>query len=194
MSEEVSLGSIASIRLGQNVKEAEPSSNTGIRLIRIKEVNAGYLKETSDLPFADIDSDKVKAWIEPDDILLPTRGLRMSAMLIQSTTEPLMTTNHIAIIKVMHDRILPEFCLWYLNSPEGQLALENQRKATTTVPQISNKDLMNVKIPMPSLVVQSKIVEMNSNWLKQEEIYKRLMLNGFELTQAACRKLVNGGF
>lgn len=193
MSEEVSLGSIATIRLGQNVKEAEPSSNVGVRFIRIKEVNAGYLKETSDLPFANIEPQKVKAFIEPGDIVLPTRGLRMSAMLIQTSTELLMTTNHIAIIKVMHERILPEFCLWYLNSPEGQQALENQRKATTSVPQISNKDLMNVKIPTPSLLVQSKIIEVNRNWLQQEDIYKKLMLNGFELTQAVCRQLVKGG-
>jgi len=193
MTTSVLLGEIASVRLGQNVKESESAPDKGIRFIRIKETEAGYFNDTSVLPFAAIEMDKVKAFIEAGDIVLPVRGLRMDAMLIQTANEPLMTTNHMAVIKVRDDNVIPEFCLWYLNSPGGQQALENQRKGATSVPQISSKDLMNVPIPLPTLLIQKQIVEMNSNWLQQKSIYQKLILNGSELTQAACQHLIKGG-
>ncbi|HIF9474029.1 TPA: restriction endonuclease subunit S [Photobacterium damselae] len=190
---QVQLGDISTIRLGQAVKETPSPQGKGVRLIRIKEIVPGNFDDIRDLPYADISNNDVKLLIAPYDIVLPIRGLRMDAMLLNRNNEDVMTTNHVAVIRCHNDRILPNFCLWYLNSPAGQQALANQRKGATSVPQISLKDLMSIHIPLPSFDVQMKISSLYNNWLAQKNIYKQIMLNGDELTLSVCNEILQKG-
>lgn len=189
------LAGVADIYLGQTFREkAEATnSNSGVRLIQIKDIREGEMLGTDILPYAEIEPSKLKVKLTGGEILLPLRGTRTAAMIFRKShiPEDVTTTNQVAIISPKDSRVKLEFLHWYFNSSIGRKALDAIRTGVT-IPNISIKNLSEIIIPLPNTDVQNKIIKLYNAWNSQKAVLHELLSNGEKLADAAFLKIING--
>ncbi|EJZ60245.1 restriction endonuclease subunit S [Pseudomonas sp. TH49] len=196
MIKNIKLSSIAKISLGHTFREKAEAvtSTSGVRLVQIKDVREGVLEDIEQLPFADVDPEKLKIHLALNDVLLPLRGNRSEAM-IYSVSDPkilVTTTNQVAIIKSIDKSVIPAYFHWYFNSSFGRKALESIRGGAT-IPNISIKNLYEVEVPVPSVEEQVEILRVYSSWSKQKAVLQELLTNGESLMASLCAQIMGVG-
>ena len=194
MSESVKLSDVVEIVLGQTFRgKAESSdSSSEIKLIQIKNIIDACINNVNHLPYADISVEKLKINVQQNDLLLPLRGNKFrSSLYTCNFSETLVTTtNQIAIIRSISDKIDIKYLLWYLNSISGRNALAQISKGAT-IPSIKKSDLSAIDIPLPTIRKQLKIVAIYFNWLEQTKLLNEMLINGDKLTERYCYDLSN---
>ncbi|WP_299194893.1 restriction endonuclease subunit S [uncultured Amphritea sp.] len=188
----VQLSDIAEIKLGQTFRgKAEASDNaSGIKLVQIRDIHEGTL-ESSSLSFANIDKEKLKVRVIDNDLLLPLRGSRYEMCIFKSMTgDVVTTTNQVAIIRSVSNKVNLEYLLWYFNSTLGRAKLASLNTGTT-VPKINSAQLTSFQFPLPDTSTQDAIVELYRNWNKQKFILSEMLINGEMLVESACRSILD---
>ncbi|WP_277590865.1 hypothetical protein [Pseudomonas chlororaphis] len=187
---------VADVSLGQTFRERaetdEPMS--GIRLIQIKDIREGELRDITDLPYADIEPSKLKVKLLTGDLLLPLRGTRTEAMIFrgEGAVGEVTTTNQVAIIRPMTELVSLDYLHWFFNSEIGSVALESIR-TKATIPNISVRNLIEISLPVPDVEGQKKIVEIYHNWRMQKEALRELLRNGEKIVASAAYKILSRG-
>lgn len=179
------------VRAGHTFRgKAEDGSRIdGYKVIQIKDIREGGV-DLSNLPFAAVESGKLKNTLHTGDILFPLRGNRIEAVLLTlPDKQPVITTNQVAILSMPMDGVNAAYVCWYLNSSEGRSQV-SRLKVGSVISSISLKDLSNLPVPQPSLCIQLKIAKAYKNWISQKKILESLASNGEELLGAFCTKLL----
>jgi len=196
MEREVKLRTTADVSLGQTFRERAETdkSISGIRLIQIKDIREGELLDVTGLPYADIEPSKLKVKLIDGDLLLPLRGTRTEAMIFRggSSREDVTTTNQVAIIRPKDGLVRLDYLHWFFNSDIGSLTLESIR-TTATIPNISVRNLAEIKLPVPDDNAQKEIVAIYNNWRLQKENLHELIINGEAIMASAAQKILNRG-
>jgi len=192
LSESVKLSDVVEIVLGQTfrVKAESSDSSSEIKLIQIRDIVDACIDNIENLPYANLSVDKLKIKIQQNDLLLPLRGNKFRASLFTCDflNAPVTTTNQIAILRSISDRIDIKYILWYFNSISGRNALAQISKGAT-IPSINRSELSAIEIPIPSLQKQLKIVDIYFNWLEQTKVLKEMLINGEKLAEQHCLDL-----
>ncbi|AZD98388.1 restriction endonuclease subunit S [Pseudomonas chlororaphis] len=187
---------IADVSLGQTFRERAETDDpmSGIRLIQIKDVREGELRDITGLPYADIEPSKLKVKLLAGDLLLPLRGTRTEAMIFrgEGTVGEVTTTNQVAIIRPMTELVSLDYLHWFFNSEIGSVALESIR-TKATIPNISVRNLIEINLPVPDVEGQKKIVEIYHNWRMQKEALRELLHNGEKIVASAAYKILSRG-
>ncbi|WP_226646922.1 restriction endonuclease subunit S [Microbulbifer variabilis] len=191
MGKQVTLSEVASITLGQTFRRKAEAADGEVKLVQIKDLQEGRLSDIDHLPFAAIDKMKLKVTLAKGDILLPLRGERIVASLVDfnDLKNKVTTTNQVAIIRASSAKLNIEYLLWFFNSKIGQQSIKKIRFGST-VPNISLSVLKELVIPLPSLNEQHEIIEIYKNWFKQKQIMHELICNGECLIDKLCLKIL----
>lgn len=188
------LSHIADVTLGQTFRERAETDSTesGIRLIQIKDVREGELNDVTSLPYADIEPSKLKVKLLAGDLLLPLRGTRTEAMVFRGESGNVTTTNQVAIIRPSQDGgVSLEYLHWFFNSVEGSVLLESIR-TSSSIPNISVKNLLDISVPVPSVKKQKQIVDVYHNWCAQRAKLLELIVNGENMVASAAHEMLGG--
>ena len=95
----------------------------------------------------------------PNDILISTKGTVGKVALIGEIVEPMIASQAIHIIRLDSNyTVEPKFLYMFLKSNIGQTLIK--RLSTGTImPQITTKEIRELKIPIPSIEQQQKIIK-----------------------------------
>lgn len=67
--------------------------------------------------------------------------------------------SHVLVVRVEPDKALPAFVAYFLRSPQGQLAIEESKGAKTTKQtELGTSKLGKIRLPLPSLQDQARLV------------------------------------
>lgn len=185
------LSEVAEIKAGHTFrgKADDPGRLEGIRIIQIKDIKEGGVNPAG-LSFAAVEGDRVSNVLEEGDILFPLRGSRVEAMVFPQWTEgKVITTNQVAVIRVTGVAARSEYISWYLNSDKGKRSVASL-KVGSVVSNIGLRDLSALKLPIPALEVQDRILELRKNWLARKSVLEEMLLVGQELSELACLKFM----
>jgi len=94
------------------------------------------------------------------------------------------------ILRLRFKNILPLFLNAFFHTTQGKRLLNSKKKGTTSVWAIYQKDLFKIKIPLPSLETQKKIVEK----LSAVQEYKKKLLKQKQLLQELFESVLNKSF
>lgn len=195
LSNLVTLSSIVDVLLGQTFRSKAESSDpkSGAKVIQIRDLSDTSITDVEHLPYANLQSDKIKIFLEYQDLLLPLRGNKhlVSFFDKKSTSLPITITNQIAALRIKSEKVNVKYLFWFFNSKAGRGKLEQISKGST-ISQINRKDLENLKVPLPSLAEQKKIIEAHSLWLEQKDTLIELLDNGEKLIEKYCYSVVGG--
>ncbi|SDZ79487.1 type I restriction enzyme, S subunit [Thalassobacillus cyri] len=117
-----------------------------------------------------------KAILQNENILISRVGTIGKSAFVTKELEGSVTNQHITIIQVDKNKLLPEYFNFYMQTPWAIEQLE--QKATGAAQQfIRLKDIKELKVPVPELEEQQAIVsdiskqlQLNSDKELQEEI------------------------
>lgn len=170
-------------------KAEDGSRNDGYKVVQIKDIREGGV-DFSVLPFAAVEPGKAKNILRSDDILIPLRGNRIEAVLLELPSDlSVITTNQVAILGAPREGVKSAYICWYLNSSEGHSQI-SRLKVGSVISNIGLKDLSDLLVPLPNPDTQTKIAKAYKNWICQKQILESLTRNGEEILGAFCTQLL----
>lgn len=170
-------------------KAEDVRRSDGYKVVQIKDIREGGV-DFSALPFAAVEPGKAKNILRSDDILIPLRGNRIEAVLLElPSDQPVITTNQVAILRAPETGVNSAYICWYLNSSEGHSQI-SRLKAGSVISNVGLKDLSELLVPLPKLGTQQKIAKAYKNWICQKQILELLARNGEQVLDAFCTKLL----
>lgn len=187
------LSEIMEVRAGHTFrgKAEDASRSDGYKVVQIKDIREGGV-DFSILPFAAVEPGKAKKTLRSDDILIPLRGNRIEAVLLElPSDQSIITTNQVAILSAPEVGVNSGYICWYLNSSEGHSQI-SRLKAGSVISNVGLKDLSDLSVPLPNLGAQLKIAKAYRNWICQKQVMESLARNGEEVLDTFCVQVMRG--
>ena len=146
---------------------------SGIKILRIDGFYDGNVEDWETLKRLTLSDVEIKLYeLHLDEIVInrvnsmPYLG---KSALIRELPETCVFESNMMRISLNKERVIPEFIIKYLNSPEGLSELRKNAKQAVNQASINQKDVKNVIIRLPSWDEQDKIVCILKNLQNQEE-------------------------
>ena len=162
----VKLGDLVSIVSGNSPSVYQPTEGGKYPFVKVDDMNLTYIWQDRARQYTDVAINAVPS----DSILFAKRGAAIETNKVRIAKVPLtMDSNMMALVshKIFHHY------LYY------QIVFKNLWKIadTSTIPQINNKHIIPLRIPLPSLVEQRRIAAILSTWDQAIDQTRRLWSN-----------------
>jgi len=131
--------------------------------------------------------------LRTDDIVFSARGQRQIAYLPNYESDsglPIVTASGLIMITANQKKVLPTYLHWVLNTAPVQHRI-SQYTEGSNLTFISEKNLADVDIPLPSLAAQKKIAKLIDLHARRAEIQKAIAEMDEQITQATAWSLAN---
>lgn len=136
-------------------------SKKGVKVIKASNILNGTLsfKKSSYVSQEYFDKSK-NAQIKKGDLLISLTGEKfVGNSLIYESKNHAFADNQVAIIKIDESKIDPNYVLIFLNTEYGSLQIEENIKGAAGKPKLYISDIENIKIPVPPIEIQKKIIK-----------------------------------
>ena len=159
----VPLSSIATVRMGATLRGRDatrPDPAGSCRLIQISDLNNDGTFRNED--FTRIEPNETinpSLYLRSGDILFPNRGTRTTAAVLTHTAENILAGAQFFVLRPNSAKILPDYLAWTLRTNEAARYFAIRRKGTL-VQTLQRFHLEDFPVPLPSLAVQKKILEL----------------------------------
>ncbi len=150
-------------------------------------------------PEGDLDFDKTYyAVVKVDDIsllhsnsiVLPAKGQKFSSALISKEhSNTFVASSSLFVIRVNNSSIIPKYLHWYLNRAKIKWRLESVA-AGSNISSLSIKELRSLRIDVPEIDIQKKIVELKEMQEKELILIQRLGQKRKKLIEAITKELI----
>ena len=156
---------------GVTVRTPKNSDEDAVEVINIKDVYDGRIDTTS-LDKRVVTSAKggKNEAIREGDIVIAARGPQFKVGVADKQAEGQLITSNLIALRLDQREVLPEVLVAYLNSPDGQHNLAAISKGVT-IPSISQKDLLSIRVPLPPMEMQHHI----KGYLQSTEDYLAML-------------------
>lgn len=180
---------IADIQLGyQFRKKIEPERDGTYSVIQIRDIDENQTINQEGLCRVKIDQLSDKYLAHKNDILFLARGHRNFAIPIMDSVENTIVASHFFILKIKIDNVIPEYLAWFINQAPAQGYLHNLARRGTHMPIIPKSVFENLKIHIPDIATQKKIVKLNSLIDKERTLLNNLRDKRTLLIRSLCLK------
>ena len=180
---------IADIHFGSSYRSSEKGTVAYFQVSNMTEkggIDDNQLVYVQD--HADVDGSD---YLRSGDILLPAKGSKFSSVIVpDSYNHASVASSSLFVIRVTGDEVLPEYLQWFLSLPRTQWELEKGATGTN-ISSLSIKYLRKLKIELPDLDVQKKIVSLKILEEKESEILNRLLIARKKLIQAVTKNILS---
>ncbi len=139
-------------------KDQDPFGD--VRLVQLADVGDGKYRFRSDRWRRAVQAERLRVtYLEAEDILVARMPDPLGrACMMPALEEDAATAVDVAILRIRRTDVLPKYVMWALNSPAIRAEMLSLASGTTRQ-RISRKNLGLVKLPLPPLAVQHRIVE-----------------------------------
>lgn len=184
------LKDFSTIQIGyQHNKKINPISD-GIKIIQIKDIDSNH-NITPDSMFRIKPKRKRlvdRYLVNKGDVLFLSRGHRNFATAIDIPVENTIAAGHFFILKFDTSKILPEYLAWYINQPPAQKFLKSMAKRGSHMPIIGKSEFEQLKVNIPPLQVQEKIVKLSKLLQQEDELLEKIKEKRGQIVQSICLK------
>jgi len=130
-----------------------------------------------------------KFFLRQGDVLLSARG-KFKAGLIKNISINSVASSSVYILKVNNNIIHPEYLAIILNSTEWQKKLDGISSGAI-IKSILKRELEELKIAVPNLNKQKKIVEIFNNYKRQQKLLNQKIFLTNKITNSLINKMLN---
>jgi type I restriction enzyme, S subunit len=154
-----------------------PGANP-VRYLTVAHVQRNHVS-TSDPRHFEVTPEELERWrLFPGDVLIiegngSAEQIGRTA-LFQGEINDCVHQNHVIRIRPDCKRIVPEFLNLFLNSPAGQDAVQAQSRTTSGLRTLSVGRIKNIRVPVPSIPEQRRIVAESDALQAQVDALKKL--------------------
>jgi len=191
---------VADIKSGYTFREkVEEIENGDVHIAQIKDVRKACKEHNSTSFSANglprINSGgKSKSFTEPGCVLLPSRGEYTQASYFTSKEDgalPLIVSSQFLVIRPRASNLDPRYLCWALNQSSIQHFLrEGPGSQGSNIVMLKVADVSDIKISVPSLSIQRKIVELNDLWEQERALTYKLLANRETMLKGMFQQLI----
>ncbi len=179
------LGNVADVSTGYAFrKKVQPEEGGDVVLVQLKDMDGAEGVSGAGTVTLRNEGGKYERYLlQAGDLLFQSRGSRHPVAVVEAGIRGIAATG-LHMIRPHARRVRPDYLAWWLNQPTSQAKFKNDLARGTYIPFVSKADLLAFHVPVPSLEVQGKIIEVDR--LRRQERALREQLD--TLTQ----QLVDG--
>lgn len=178
---------IADIQLGyQFRKKIEPDDDGTNWVIQIRDFDENHILQKEALARVSIEPSADKYLVKKGDVLFLSRGYRNWAAPIVDHLEVTVAASHFFVVRPKHDDVLSEYLAWYINQTIAQEYLHNIARRGTHMPLIPLSAFVGLKVDLPDIETQAKIVELSRLMEKEKQLLSVLLEKRAHLINAVC--------
>ena len=180
------LADIAEVRAGYTFRKPEKGTELfPYPVIQIKDITPdGKLNSaTVSTIFLPGLFDKQLVW--SGEVVLSARGTRNRAAVYNGEFQEAVAGTQFWIIRPKKGGVLPEFLAWYLNQPQTQQYFA-ARTHGTYIGMIQKEAVNELRIPVPPIETQQKIVAVHELALREQGAMEQLKNKRAELVSTLC--------
>lgn len=133
----------------------------------------------------EINSRTAKHLLKAGDVLFAAKGNKNFAALVGKSDPPSVASTTFFVLTVRDGCVLPEFLVWLLNSDAVQTSLKREAIGSSIV-SISKKALSDLRVDVPSLADQTRILEIAELSRKENDLRSAIA----ELRQKLIRQKI----
>lgn len=131
---------------------------------------------------------RTNAFVKENDVILSSRGV-FRAGVYRKKSQSIIASSSTFILRVDNTKLLPEYLAIYLNSEVGQASIRRVLTGSS-IKTILRKSLENLQIPIPSIDIQKKIIDIRENWQVQEGLLNRKINLNKGIAAGAIKQLL----
>ncbi|ENZ1705322.1 MULTISPECIES: restriction endonuclease subunit S [Pseudomonas] len=181
------LSDVADVRSGYTFRGALEHDPAGdIRVLQIKDLRQSSAIEPDTLTAISWDARTSPPLLQSGDIAVIARGDNNKAALFTGQ-QPVVATSQFFIVSTKKQDVLPEYLCWLINLPQSQRSLERSGSA---IQAISKASLLDMRIPLPPLATQQKLIALQALWDEEDELIARLQTNREQMLQGIYQHLI----
>lgn len=154
--------------------------NQGVKFISVKDVRKGIISLNNTKFITEEEANSLDKRCKPqkDDVLLTKIGATFGYASVVTTTERFQIFVSLALLRPKKDLIDPKYLEILLNSKLAYVQFERVIKGAG-VPDLHLEDIRKIKVPLPKIDIQKKIVEVfkeqsNAINLKKNHLIKEI--------------------
>jgi len=194
----ISLGQIADIRSGFTFRgKIEELSKGNAFVVQIKDIRQRQdmtgvdLLDVKQMPQIQWDG-RAKTLVTPNTVLLPARGgyFRAAYTGAETSALPVVASSQVILIRPRSAKVTAEFLCWSLNQPRMQRYLEDIASQGSSIPMLSTAAARALKLDIPSLATQHKILHLNRIWAQEQQLTRDLLNNRERMLQGMFLQLL----
>lgn len=111
--------------------------------------------------------------LRPGDVLFPNRGTRTTALAFPGSEGPTLAGSQFFILRPNPKSIRSEYLSWFLRSDATHQYFEERRRGSY-VQIIQRSDLAELNVPVPTMEVQDKIVQIANLAQQERELTQKI--------------------
>ncbi|WP_237712490.1 restriction endonuclease subunit S, partial [Pedosphaera parvula] len=146
----------------------------GCLLAQMKDLDAisGLLK--NDLERIEAPSDADGHCLFAGDVLVASRGnWNTASVIVPKTDDIVIAAPNLLVVRIRTATLRPDFFAWWLNQPDTQEMIR-ARRSGSTIPFISIPELSDLKVPVPNVETQEKILKIHKLWIREQELLEEI--------------------
>ncbi|MFQ5714945.1 MAG: restriction endonuclease subunit S [Candidatus Scalinduaceae bacterium] len=180
---------IADIQIGyQFRKKIEPERGGTLQVVQIRDFDENQSLNQEGLCRITIDQLSEKYLVHKNDILFLARGHRNFAVPVIDSIEGTIAASHFFVLKMKTEKVIPEYLAWFINQAPAQGYLHNLARRGTHMPIIPKSVFENLKVQIPDIETQKKIVKLNTLIDKEKTLLYNLREKRALLVRSLCLK------
>lgn len=184
------LAKLADIQMGYAFRsrlEHDPAGNVAV--IQMSDIDDDDLLHEAGAMRIAFPEDKKHHLLQPGDILFRSRGRSNGAAIVTSTVGHAILSAPLLLIR--SHGVLPEYLLWYLNTPHMQRQFGALSEGTS-VRMISAEALKSLDVPLPPTHTQQHIAEVATLARREQQLLARTSALQHSLTTHRLLTLAQG--
>ena len=174
------LGAIAEVSTGYPFRKKVESEEGGdLVLVQMKDIDgAGGVVGPGTITLRSTGASYHRYLLRDGDLLFQSRGSRHPAAIVQPGIRGIAAAG-LHVIRADQHRVRPDYLAWWLNHPRSQAKITEDLARGSYIPFVSKADLLAFLVPVPTMPVQQRIVEIDRLRRRERELATQHM----ELTE-----------
>lgn len=122
------------------------------------------------------DNGTMKHLLKHGDVLFAAKGSKNFATWYENKNQPAVASTSFFVIRILenyHDKILPEYLVWFINNPNTQKLLKDKAIGSSIV-SISKSVLEDLEISIPDLATQKNIIKISRLRNTEKKLIKQI--------------------
>lgn len=186
----IELNKLARIRSGYPFRGSVRHDPAGdIRVLQIRDLRQFETLNVETLSRIKAPDNHSPHLLQPDDIVMAARGDHRKAVLF-TLAAPTIPSSHLHTVRVTSPDVLPRYLCWALNQAEPQHEMQIEARGTA-MPLLTRGSLGAIKISLPTLTTQRRIIELHELWQREQTLTQQLLTNRKHMLGGMIQQLIN---
>lgn len=182
----IKLSDIATVQSGIYAK---PELAGEVYYVQARHFDHHHQFNTFVKPDLKADSKIEKHFLQAGDLLVAAKGSDHFAVEYKGIIKPAVASSMFMVVKLQDSKILPAFLTWFINNRQTQRLLSDSAQGTA-LPAITNSDLGNLEIPLPTIEKQKLILQIHELHLQENRLREQINeLRGKQIHQQVMNSL-----